>query len=145
MNLKYTIAPLVTWVISQTLKVFYRTFIRKEKFSWRHTGWIYMYGDGAPSTHSAMLSSVLVVIGAEQGIGPLFYFAFTASLIIIYGLLEDRKKEVILEGYLEKSNDPAMRDIVKDGRMFDMSGHGFFEIIVGVVLGVLLGLFIQKF
>lgn len=140
MMFKYFLALLCVWVISQTLKFLYRTFIRKEPFSLAHTAWIYIYGDGVPSTHSALLAYALWMVRSELGLGPEFYFALTASCILIYNLMEDRKKQTVLESHLRRSADPALREVVTEGKILDMSGHTLKEIIPGLILGLFLGI-----
>lgn len=144
-GLKYFAAPFIVWAVSQTLKVFYRILIRKEEFSKKHIAWIYVYGDGAPSTHSALLAAGLTIIWMAQGVGLLFYLFLTVSLILGYNLFEDRKKQTILEAYFRKSGDPALRQIPADGILMDISGHGFWEIIAGMVVGGALGVLIAWF
>lgn len=140
-DLKFLLAmPFIVWTISQTLKVCYRLFIRGERFSKEHVLWIYMYGDGVPSTHSALLVSMLVVVWKTQGVGLLLYVALTVSLVLVYNLLESRKKQMILESYFNKSGIPALQEIPTDGRLMDMSGHNFLEIGAGVIVGAVLGM-----
>lgn len=141
--LKYLLAPLGVWVVSQTLKVLYRTFIRREPFSFRHAIWIYEYGSGAPSTHSALITSGLWIVGSNYGIGPLFYFCLAVAMILVYNLADDRKKEMLLEAHLRKSTDPALRSIVTEGELLDTSGHTVKELIPGLILGIILGMVIE--
>ena len=139
MGIKYIIFPLIVWIISQTLKVGYRLFIRKEKYSLKHILWIYQYGDGAPSTHSAIIVSVLYILGNQRGLDIIFCFALSMVFVVMYNLVEKRKRHLILESYLIRSSDPVLRAVVEEGRMRDISGHSYFEIAVGVVVGIILG------
>lgn len=139
MEIKYILFPFIIWAISQTLKVFYRLFIRGEKYSFKHICWIYQYGDGAPSTHSAILVSVLYILAMQKGVGIIFSFALSMAIITMYNLVEKRKQHLILESYLAKGSDPVLRSIVEEGRMRDISGHSYQEIAVGIITGIILG------
>lgn len=139
MGIKYFLFPFVVWTISQTLKVGYRLFVRKEKYSPKHILWIYQYGDGAPSTHSAVMVSVLYILGIQRGIDIIFCFALSMTFVVMYNLVEKRKRHLILESYLLKSSDPFLRALPEEGKMRDISGHSYFEIAVGVVTGIILG------
>lgn len=75
---KYLIAPFGVWAVCQTLKALYRTFIRGERVSFEHIVWMYEYGSGGPSTHAALLTSGLWIVGSNYGIGPFFYFCLAS-------------------------------------------------------------------
>ena len=141
--IKYLVAPFVVWTVSQTLKVLYRILVHREKLSLKHVLWIYEYGSGPPSTHSALLTSGLWIVGVNYGIGPIFYFCLAVVMILVYNLADDRKKALLLEAHLRKSTDPALRSFVKEGEFLDTSGHTVKELIPGLILGVLLGMLIE--
>ena len=144
-QIKYFLLPIIVWVVSQTLKLIIRLTFRKEKCSWEHVRWIYEFGDGAPSTHSAIVISSLYVLAYQRGVDAVFGFAFTASLIFMYSLVEGRKRQEILESFLGKSIDPAIRGIVEDKKMFDISGHNYFEVVMGILTGIVMGYLLQMF
>ena len=144
-DLKYLAAPAVAYAVSSILKLGYRLLIRREERSFRHLVWICTYGDGAPSTHAAVLACAVTIIGITQGIGPLFYLAFTVAMVFGYEISEKREKQIRFETYLKKSSDPAMQEIAKEGTLMDMSGHNLFEITVGTVVGIITGIGIMAF
>lgn len=119
----YFFLTVITWFIGQFLKFFFRYF-SKTKDS-KNLFWVFLWSTGAPSSHSAVLVSSLVLLQRDVGYTPLFMFACIVSLFFIYNLVADRKREII-----RGSNQ----------KVLDISGHTLFDIITGILLGLILGL-----
>jgi acid phosphatase family membrane protein YuiD len=54
-------------------------------------------------------------------------------------MYSDRKRQEIMDGYLEKDPSKTSKEILHEGYMLDMAGHTGTEIFWGAVLGIFLG------
>ncbi len=142
--MKFILVPLIVYIVNQLIKFFVllkrRRNILDNRFSWSVL-WVGSF----PSAHTAVLTSALYLVGLSQGLGALFGFCLFLALIIIYGLLEDHKRELIFESYFAKSQDLALRTIIKDKILLDFSGHSFFDVVFAVVEGVALTFIITQY
>lgn len=129
------IIALITWFVSQTVK-FFLFLVKGGKVTPDSLLWIYIWIGKFPSSHTAMLASVLYTIWHKEGASSLFGFAVVCSAIFVFTLSENRKRYELLKGYCTQSNDPAIQKIVQDGKMDEFEGHTFIEIIAGVLLGI---------
>lgn len=112
-------------------------FLEKKSLALEDAVWVYAWASGTPSTHAALLSSVLYSIYLYEGFGPLFGFGFTVSLLLLYDLRTERKKQTLLEEYFVKSENGSLKQAVGDGRLLDISGHTSFDVAIGIFFGVL--------
>ncbi|MBI2650626.1 divergent PAP2 family protein [Candidatus Woesearchaeota archaeon] len=135
MDLKFIIIPLIIWVISQSIK-FLIYILRKGTISRKDFSWICQWASGSPSTHASMLIATLYLLAAYKNFDAIFGFAFVVSLMLVYNLLAERKKQELFEEHLRKAKEGPLKTIVKDGKMLDISGHTIFEIASGIIFGL---------
>lgn len=120
--MEYLYITLIALVVSQILKFIFRLiFNHKDN---KNFLWIFIWATGAPSAHSAVLVSNLVLLNRDIGGSPVFMFCSLITIIFMYNLLADRKREIIRE-----ANEKTL----------DISGHSFVDIITGVLLGLIIG------
>lgn len=136
--MKFIIIPLLTWVISQTIK-FGLIYFKKNRRDFQTAWWIYMWAGGTPSTHSAVLTVTLFILGYTRGFDAIFGFCMVVTLLLMYNLADDHKHQILLEKYLTESADPQLKKIESDGEILNMSGHNFSGILAGALLGILIG------
>lgn len=86
--------------------------------------------------HLATLSSIAYLFYLKLGVGPLFALTIILAAFVIYGFVEDRKRQLLFEGYLKKSQDPAIRAIARDGKLLDFSGHSIVDVLLGAAFGL---------
>lgn len=134
--MKFVILVGSIWVVSQTLKFLVR-ILRGEKITFDNTLWVYQWAAGAPSTHAALLTSAVYLVGIYDSFGTLFGFSLVVAILFLYNLLAERRREQVLEGYLLASKDVSLQQAVRDGKLLDISGHNFFDIAAGIALGLL--------
>ncbi|MBI2673276.1 divergent PAP2 family protein [Candidatus Woesearchaeota archaeon] len=133
--LKFIIFPLIIWLIGQSMKcIIY--LLRYKKITKKKVLWIYTWASGVPSTHAAMLASSLYLLWFYNGIDATFSFAFVVSLLLVYNLLAERRKEELLEQRANKKTNKFLQAIFDDHKLLDISGHTFFEIFTGIVVGI---------
>lgn len=129
----YLVAPIIGWLSAHIVK-FLLTLIASGGKE-RSLG-IFLKAGGMPSSHSAVMISLLTVIGARQGVGSaIFGVAFAVSAIIIYDALNVRRAVGEQGDVLRKV---AAHTKVED-RFYTAYGHTLPEVIVGALLGLLMG------
>lgn len=120
--MNYIIITLISLLTAQILKFVFRlVFNHKDN---KNFLWVFTYATGAPSAHSTVLFSNLVLLHKDLGNSPVFMFSCLISIIFMYNLIADRKRE-----FIRGSNDLVL----------DISGHSFFDILTGIVLGLIIG------
>lgn len=141
--LKFVLIPLIIWVLSQSVKFIAHT-IKSGSVSKEAVYWIYQWAGGAPSTHAAMLTSSLYLLGIYNGLDAIFGFAFVVALILMYNLLAEKKKQELFDKHLRKTKDGSLKTVIKDSRLLDISGHTLFEIFYGVIFGLISAIILLK-
>lgn len=125
--MSYIYITLLSFFVSQTIKFLIKYF--SDTKDSKNVLWVFIWATGAPSTHSTILVSNLVLLYKDLGASPVFMFSCVVSIIFMYNLIADRKHELI------RGSNPQILDI---------SGHAFFDIVCGILLGLVIGiLFIQ--
>ena len=142
--MKYIILVVSIWVISQTLKFIIR-ILRGEKTSFENISWIYQWGSGAPSTHAALITASVYLVGQDDNFGSLFGFSFTVAILLLYNLLVERRKQEIFAEYIRTSNDPSLQRAVREGRLLDIGSHSYPDIVIGIALGLLIAVLSSHF
>jgi len=131
------VAAVLAWVIGQFLK-FPLDYLLNKRWNW---GVIFSAG-GLPSSHSSLVTAVALTIGLQEGFdSPLFALAVAIAMIVLYDAAGVRRQAGI---HAERINE-IMKNFFESGQLpekelKEMLGHTPFEVITGVVLGVLIGL-----
>jgi acid phosphatase family membrane protein YuiD len=134
----YVIFPFVVWTISQTIKFAARIIRQDVPKKLRSAFWTYVWAAGPPSTHSAILSSALVLVWDRVGPTPTFTFCLAVTMLWLFDMVSERKKQETENEYFGHDT-LAMRKAVRDGTLIDLSGHSFPEVVLGILLGTTLG------
>ena len=126
-ELSYLVTPFLAWLVAGILKFLINSF-KARHFSFELIG----YG-GFPSNHSAIVSSITMLIALKEGINmPAFGVAITLAFIVILDASSLRKqvgKHAAAINQLNTSingNQTSLRE-----RM----GHTHIEILAGVLTG----------
>lgn len=135
--MKFFLIPFIVLIISQGIKLCVYFFKEKE-ISFDKIIWEGFWAGKFPSTHAAVVSSSLYLLYMNIKDIAVISFAFFISLVLFYGLIEDKKRQELLEYYFSKSNDEALKTMVKEMRLNDFSGHTFIQLFAGIILGVLI-------
>lgn len=134
MHLKYVLLPFVAWVTAGCLK-FAINFLRaggsREK-AWRLIG----YG-GFPSTHTAVLSSVVFFTGFTLGFAsPVFTLGLGALVILIIDAHGLRRK---VGEQARAINELRQVVGIEKEPLRERMGHAWYEICGGLAMGMVLG------
>ena len=128
------IIPFSLWCGIQLFKFFYDRFETKEWHFERLMG-----AGGMPSSHSAVVTSLAVLIGKHVGINtPLFAVSGAFAFIVMYDAAGVRravgKQAKVLNDIL---NNQKLSNAEK---LQEMTGHTPIQVLAGALLGVVAGL-----
>ena len=132
------IAPILSGLIAQSIKFFIKT--NKQKFSFKN----FVAYSGMPSGHSAMVVSLAVIIGLDQGWhSPLFAVGVILAIIVIRDALGIRrylgKHGKILNILIKDLGDDKMLD-ESYPHLLEKIGHTPAQVLVGSAIGSLVSL-----
>ncbi len=133
----YIVAGAAGWVVSQTAKYVVASIKGRKLGSVRQ---LYLSGH-MPSAHSATVMAVVTVIGVKDGVGSgLFGLAVVFASVVLYDAMMVRRSSgeqgVALTQLLDEQKSNARRPRVA-------MGHTPFEVLVGSVIGVIIGVVVS--
>lgn len=121
--IRLIIALVLTWAISQSLKVLI-SFLMTKKFDWK-----ILYRDGGmPSSHSSIVAALATSVYFLEGFSVLFVVVLVFAAIILrdaMGVRLESQKHAIAINKLTKS------------KLTEHIGHTFIQVVVGVLIGIL--------
>ena len=134
--MKYLLPPLVAWVIAQAAKVTL-TSVRQRRLNLR----VLAETGGMPSSHSAIVSGLTAAIGVNAGpTTPVFAIALIFTFVVMYdaaGLRRAAGRQAeVLNRLVE---DLVHMRGVQEARLRELLGHTPFEVLVGAVIGLAVG------
>ncbi len=129
------LCALIGWFSAQALKVpLY--FLVEHKWDFRR----FFGSGGMPSSHSAMVVSLAIMIGALNGFAsPLFAICLVLSLIVMYDAAGVRRET----GTQGKVINQILRDFLLEGKQItdeqlkELVGHTPLEVFGGAIVGVI--------
>ncbi|MBN1376833.1 divergent PAP2 family protein [Candidatus Woesearchaeota archaeon] len=122
----------LTFFISQTFKFVIDSFSMGKLYFWS-----YLQDGGMPSTHSAVVTSLTLVVYFNQGFSLLFFVVFVFSLIILNDAMKVRY-ETELEA---KDLNKVMRKLhILHKTLNERVGHKPLQVLAGIMLGFIISL-----
>ncbi|MCB9802775.1 divergent PAP2 family protein [Candidatus Nomurabacteria bacterium] len=143
MSYQLWLIPLISMFVAQALKV---VFFKSTTWDWNRLKRINQYG-GMPSSHSAMVTSLVTVLAYHQGFdSAAFAIALVFALITVrdasgFRLAIGKQGEIINKLIKELPDDQEYKFPVL-GEKF---GHKTTEVIVGIIFGFFFTLFLINF
>ncbi len=140
-NNKLLICGVSAWLTAQVIKAVLYALVNKEIRISR------LFGDGGmPSGHSATVSAMACSAGILYGLGS-FQFAMTVMLAIIVmhdamGVRQETGKQAKVIKEIAFFMEMMGNDISDEEKLKEFVGHNFFQVIVGMLLGVTVAFFI---
>lgn len=133
----YLLAPLASWAVSQFLKYIFEG-VRSKSYDYKQ-----LYKSGSmPSSHSALIVSLLTVIGFQLGIQSVeFAIVAVMAVIVLYDAVNVRRAvgeqgSVLARLLLSK----------KQKEQFYMAkGHTILEVSVGSLIGLTVAILMLQF
>lgn len=133
---KFLWVPFFTWLAIQIFKVIYDSISSKKLNLKRLFG-----AGGMPSSHTAIVMAITVMIGKEVGFGS---FAFAAclifSLIVMYDAAGVRRAAGEQASVLNKIIEtPGLSGLEVQKRLMEALGHTPTQVLVGAIIGIIVG------
>jgi len=124
--------------LSQNIKYIVR-LIHKRKFSAKDLVFTFLWASGAPSTHTAIMFSILTQMILFFGIeSPFVLLTLLFMSYEIYRMLNQRKGYEAFETLFGKILDKKANQ-VDFFKLKDMLGHSIFDVVMGALLGTCIG------
>ena len=134
MDIGYAIIPFVAWLVTGLIKFLINSF-QSKKLAFDLIG----YG-GLPSNHSAIVSSIVSLIGFREGLDhPAFGLAITLAFVVIMDAGSLRNQV----GKHAKEINKISNEDKKHLPLRERIGHSRVEILAGIAVGVMVGWWIN--
>ena len=135
--MKFLLAPLVAWTIAQAAKLLLTSF-RERRLNLR----VLAETGGMPSSHSAIVMALTTAVGKYSGLGSApFEIALIFTFVVMYdaaGLRRAAGRQAeVLNRLVE---DLVHMRGVQEAHLRELLGHTPFEVLVGAVIGLVVGL-----
>ena len=129
---------ILAWACAQVLKVLL-VLITKHRWDWRHI----LSSGGMPSSHSAFVCACATSVGIMQGFGSVsFAIAAVVAIVVMYDASNVRRAAgemaKILNYMMEHWQE--MRPAFFSKELKELLGHTPFQVLMGGLLGVVVGL-----
>lgn len=131
---KALVCAAVAWIVAQALKVVITLLIEK-RMDWGR--WIGM--GGMPSSHTAFVFSMMLMIGITEGVGStLFALSFCLAAVVIYDAMGVRAET----GKQGAALNRILREVLIEGqpiteeRFKELVGHTPMEVLGGIIVAV---------
>ncbi len=133
---KYLLVPIILWFSIQAFKVIVE-LIRTKKFNFKRM----MGPGGMPSSHSAVASSIAVLIGRGAGFDSMiFALSVIFACVVMYDAAGIRRAAGKQAALLNKIvNTPGLSGIEVQGKLAEVLGHTPIQVFVGAVIGIIVG------
>ena len=134
---KYIYVPFFLWFGIQLFKLIY-DLVTTKKFNFKRI----LGAGGMPSSHSAVVTGLATMIGKDVGVGtPLFALSFVFAFVVMYDACGVRraagKQATLLNKLIET---PGLTGIQVSERLVEVLGHTPFQVLVGALIGIGVGL-----
>ena len=133
---KFLIVPIITWFCIQTFKVIW-DLVTTKKFNFKRI----LGAGGMPSSHTAIVMSLSVLIGKEFGFdSPVFALSMVFAFVVMYdaaGVRRAAGKQARLLNRIVET--PGLSDLEVQERLVEVLGHTPFQVIVGAMIGIIVG------
>ena len=130
---KYILVPFLLWLAIQISKVVVDC-IEKKKITLRRL----LGSGGMPSSHSAVMVSITVMLGKNIGFkSPIFALACFITLVVMQDAIGVRRQVGKQAKYL---NEILMDEKTSPEEKFqEMVGHTPFQVLIGLIVGLIAG------
>ncbi len=137
LNNKFIYIPILVWFFIQSFKVIW-DLVATKKFNFKRI----LGAGGMPSSHSAVVTSLTVLIGKSEGLdSPIFALSFIFAMVVMYDAAGVRraagKQAHLLNKIIET---PGLTNVEVQERLVEVLGHTPLQVIVGATIGIIVGL-----
>lgn len=136
---KYIYIPLLVWFFIQLFKVIW-DLVETKKFNFKRI----LGAGGMPSSHSAVVMCLSVMVGKEYGFGSsVFALALIFAIVVMYDAAGVRRAAGKQAALLNKIVDtPGLSLPQVQERLVEVLGHTPTQVFIGAIIGIIVGLVI---
>ncbi len=136
LNNKAIVIPAISWFVAQSIKVI-SVIVKEGKLDFTR----FVGSGGMPSSHASFIVSLATVIGKKYGWDSgEFAISVAVSLVVMYDAAGVRRaagnQAKVLNRLLNFQRDKIHFDVT----LKELLGHTPFEVIMGALLGIVLGI-----
>jgi hypothetical protein len=134
---RYIYIPLLVWLSIQTFKVMY-DLVTTKKLNFKRI----MGAGGMPSSHSAVVTSLAILIGKSEGFSTsIFALSVVFAMVVMYDAAGIRraagKQAHLLNKIIET---PGLTNVQVQERLVEVLGHTPLQVIIGAGIGIIVGI-----
>lgn len=133
---KYIYIPILLWFFIQLFKVLW-DLIKDHKFDFKRI----LGAGGMPSSHSAVVCSLAILIGKEYGFSSaIFALAMVFAIVVMYDACGVRRAAGKQAKLLNKIiSTPGLTGVQVQERLVEVLGHTPVQVFVGAIIGIIAG------
>ena len=133
---RFLYIPLLTWFGIQLFKVIWDLLTTK-KFNFKRI----MGAGGMPSSHTAVVVALSVLVGREAGFGSYdFAIAFVFACVVMYDAAGVRRAAGKQASLLNKIIEtPGLTGVEVQEKLVEVLGHTPLQVFVGAIIGIIVG------
>ena len=130
---KAIVVPFGLWLAIQTFKVIY-DLITTKKFNFKRI----MGAGGMPSSHAAVVTSLAILIGKQQGFdSQIFAISLIFAFVVMYDAAGVRRAAGKQAKLLNKIvQTPGLKTEEVQERLVEVLGHTPTQVFVGAIIGI---------
>lgn len=130
---KMIYVPFLIWLGIQIFKVIYE-YVKTKKFNFKRL----MGAGGMPSSHSAVVCALAVLIGKDAGFdSSIFALSFAFAMVVMYDACGIRRAAGKQAKILNKLIETQNFDVGK--KLNEILGHTPIQVFVGAIIGLIIG------
>ena len=136
---KCIVVPLVLWFLIQTFKVVWE-LVTTKKFNFKRI----LGAGGMPSSHSAVVMSLAVLIGKSEGFASsIFALSVIFACVVMYDAAGVRRAAGKQAQLLNKIvNTPGLSGVQVQEKLVEVLGHTPIQVFIGAIIGVIAGIIV---
>ncbi len=129
--------PVLVWFCIQVSK-FIVELIKTKRINFKRL----MGAGGMPSSHSAVVTSLAILVGKQEGFGSTsFALAFVLACVVMYDAAGVRRAAGKQAHLLNKIvSTPNLTNVQVQERLNEVLGHTPIQVIVGAIIGIIVGI-----
>lgn len=140
-NYRFLIIPVFAWLTVQLFKMLSDMIIHK-RINFRR----FVETGGMPSSHSAVVTSLMTLVGFAEGFdSTIFAISFVFSIIVMYDAAGVRRAAGKQASILNQLINSKQVKVDTNEKLKELLGHTPFQVIVGAIYGIAVGVFAMYF
>jgi len=132
---KFLIIPTIAWFTVQIFKFLSDSIINR-RINFRR----FVETGGMPSSHSAVVTSLMTAIGLSEGFNsPIFAVSFVFSFIVMYDAAGVRRAAGKQAAILNQLIHSKQVKVDTNEKLKELLGHTPIQVFVGALYGIVVG------